>query len=47
MNHALATVDEAAKTAIQELNKKINYAYMIAGGSFALALIEMLIIFLR
>lgn len=47
MNHALATVDEAAKTAIQELNKKINYAYMIAGGSVALALIEMLIIFLR
>lgn len=46
-NNSLATVDEAAKNAIQMMNKKIIYAYMIAGGSFALALIEMLIIFLR
>lgn len=31
----------------QTLNKKINYAYLIAGGSLGLALIELIIILLK
>lgn len=45
--NALVKMDEATMNAIQTLNKKISIAYMIAGSSFALALIEMIILFMR
>lgn len=43
----LADEKEKNDTALQKLNKKINYAYWVAGGSIALALVELLVIFLR
>lgn len=43
----LANEKEKNDTTLQKLNKKINYAYWVVGGSIALALVELLVIFLR
>ena len=37
---------EKTDALLQQLNKKIQYAYWIAGGSMALALVELLVILL-
>lgn len=42
----IAQAKQTTDDAIESLKKKINYAYLIAGGSFALALIELIIILL-
>jgi len=39
--------DLSYSTLMQSLTKKIKYAYLIAGGSLGLALIELIIMFLR
>ena len=44
---ALADVVEKNDIAVQALTKKIKYAYLLAGGSLGLALIELLAIFLK
>ena len=44
---ALADVVEKNDVAVQALTKKIKYAYLLAGGSLGLALIELLAIFLK
>lgn len=44
---AIADVIEKNNAAVQTLTKKIKYAYLIAGGSLGLALIELFIIFLK
>lgn len=46
-DHAIKTEKEANDSAIQQLNKKIQYAYWIAGGSMALAIVELLLLLLR
>ena len=43
---SLADEKSRTETALQSLNKKIQYAYWIAGGSMALALIELFVILL-
>lgn len=43
----LKTEKETNDSAIQQLNKKIQYAYWIAGGSMALAIVELLLLLLR
>ena len=44
---AIADVVEKNDIAVQALTKKIKYAYLLAGGSLGLALIELLAIFLK
>jgi len=44
---AIASVVEKNDTAIQKLTKKIKYAYLLAGGSFGLAIIELIVILLK
>lgn len=43
-NAAIASVVEKNDTAVQLLNKRIKYAYLLAGGSLGLALIELIMI---
>lgn len=45
-DQSLADEKSRTETALQSLNKKIQYAYWIAGGSMALALIELFVILL-
>lgn len=47
VDQAFAAEKDRTDTALQQLNKKIQYAYWIAGGSIALALVELLVILLR
>lgn len=47
VDQSLATEKEKTDAVLQQLNKKIQYAYWIAGGSMALALIELLVILFR
>lgn len=47
LDQVLKIEKEANDSAIQQLNKKIQYAYWIAGGSMALAVFEMLLLLLR
>lgn len=44
---AIASVVEKNDTAVQMLTKKIKYAYLLAGGSFGLAIIELIVILLK
>ena len=44
---ALAEANEQTATMMQQLNKKLMYAYLIAGGSLALAITELVLILLR
>ena len=44
---ALAEANKQTATMIQQLNKKLLYAYWIAGGSLALAIAELVLILLR
>ena len=44
---ALADVVEKNDIAVQALTKKIKYAYLLTGGSLGLALIELVVIFLK
>lgn len=44
---AIADAVEKNDTAVQMLTKKIKYAYLIAGGTLSLALIELVIILLK
>ena len=44
---AIASVVEKNDTAVQKLTKKIKYAYLLAGGSFGLAIIELIVILLK
>ncbi len=44
---AIADVVEKNDIAVQALTKKIKYAYLLAGGSLGLALIELVVIFLK
>ena len=44
---ALAEANEQTATMIQQLNKKLMYAYLIAGGSLALAIAELVLLLLR
>lgn len=44
---AIAEANEQTATMMQQLNKKLMYAYLIAGGSLVLAITELLIILLR
>ena len=44
---AIASVVENNDMAIQMLNKKIKYAYLVAGGALGVAIIEMIVIFLK
>lgn len=46
VEQALAEANEQTATMMQQLNRKLMYAYMIAGGSLALAITELLIILL-
>ena len=43
VDQSLAAEKEKTDAVLQQLNKKIQYAYWIAGGSIALALIELLV----
>ena len=45
-DQSLAAEKEKTDVALQKLNKKIQYAYWIAGGSMVLALVELLVILL-
>lgn len=45
-DQSLADEKSRTDTALQNLNKKIQYAYWVAGGSMALALIELFVILL-
>lgn len=45
-DQSLAAEKEKTDAALQQLNKKIQYAYWIAGGSMVLALVELLVILL-
>ena len=47
VDQSLAAEKEKTDTALQQLNKKLQYAYWIAGGSMALALVELFFILLR
>lgn len=44
---AIADAVEKNDTAVQMLTKKIKYAYLLAGGTLGLALIELVIILLK
>ena len=44
---ALADADEKINLMMQKMNKKMLYAYLIAGGALTLAIVEMLLILLR
>lgn len=44
---ALAEANEQTTTMMQQLNKKLMYAYLIAAGSLALAIAELVLILLR
>ena len=44
---AIASVVEQNNTAVQMLTKKIKYAYLLAGGSLGLAIIELIVILLK
>lgn len=44
---SIAEAVEKSDTAVQSLSKKIKYAYMLAGGTLGLALIELVIILFR
>lgn len=44
---AIADVVEKNDIAVQALTKKIKYAYLLTGGSLGLALIELVVIFLK
>ena len=44
---SLVRTDEKADSILQQLNKKIKYAYLIAGGAMTLAIAELVIILLR
>ena len=44
---AIASVIEKNNTDIQMLTKKIKYAYILAGGSLGLAIIELIVIILK
>lgn len=44
---AMASVVEKNNTAVQMLTKKIKYAYILAGGSLGLAIIELIMILLK
>lgn len=44
---ALAEANERTTTKMQQLNQKLMYAYLIAGGSLALAIAELVLILLR
>lgn len=46
VDQILAVEKEKGDTILQQLNKRIQYAYWFAGGSMALALIELLVILL-
>ena len=45
-DQSLADEKSRIDTVVQSLNKKIQYAYWVAGGSMALALIELFVILL-
>lgn len=45
-DHSLAAEKEKTDAVLQQLNKKIQYAYWIAGGSMVLALVELFVILL-
>lgn len=47
LDQILKSEKEARDSAIQQLNKKMQYAYWIAGSSMALAVVEMLLLLLR
>lgn len=47
VEQALAEAKEQNATMMQQLNKKLMYAYLIAGGSLALAIAELVLILLR
>ena len=47
VEQSLVAEQEKTVAALQQLNKKIQYAYWIAGSSTALALVELLVILLR
>ena len=44
---AISSVIEKNNTDIQMLTKKIKYAYILAGGSLTLAVIELIMIILK
>lgn len=44
---AITSVVEKNDTAVQMLTKKIKYAYLLAGGSLGLAIIELIVILLK
>lgn len=44
---SLATEKEMTNSALQQINKKIQYAYWMAGGTMVLALVELLVIIFR
>ena len=46
IDQSFAVEKEKTDALLQQLNKKIQYAYWIAGGSMALALVELLVILL-
>lgn len=46
VDQSLAAEKEKTDAVLQQLNKKIQYAYWIAGGSMALALVELFVILL-
>lgn len=47
LDQILKSEKETHDSAIQQLNKKMQYAYWIAGSSMALAVVEMLLLLLR
>ena len=47
IDSALADVAVKNDIAVQALTKKIKYAYLLTGGSLGLALIELVVIFLK
>lgn len=47
VEQALAEANEQTTTMMQQLNKKLMYAYLIAGGSLALAIAELVLMLLR
>lgn len=47
LNENLETMDNKNQKTFQELNKKIKFAYWVAGGSLGLALVEFVLILLK
>ena len=47
IDSALADMAVKNDIAVQALTKKIKYAYLLTGGSLGLALIELVVIFLK